>query len=275
MAAPYYHLPGASGFTLSLLETYGLADALSDITSPSQMAIAENVKGPGGHGLLICAWRPGQVRPPDMRYLPEEQEWQQLPGENSWIGWPKQSKPRPDDLLRFCGDRAEPMLCSPGLEERLADGQLWNIPVIRFPANEPVMVTGSKSEGSPWAGSGTHLPVLLGIDRQGQVTRRIRASDAKLWQQFERIANWIWNINNSEGFVDRYPSEAEQILAACAALGRNYRICPVVASALGLIDSETLVRMLAAACGLSIAQEVIAQKKTAEPHNSQAGLQDG
>lgn len=252
MGSCYYFLPGVMQFQIADLLNFGLDIALEDITSRDQLAVADGATGPSGTaGALISAWRPGCLAPPDMRYLPQLQVWQQLPGELAWIGWHVNTAPTPDGLRRKA-----PLVS--GIDVRLGDGQLWQVPVIRYPAGP----AAERIRDGRLVAEGTLLPQKLVMHSDGHLSQRILPSDQELWNQFEPVANWIWR-SDEEGQLTRLLPLSAQVLAAAAALSRNYRVCAVTGSALGLWDTETLVRLLAAAVGLDLQRDLIEEKKTA------------
>ncbi|RLC35985.1 hypothetical protein DRH27_05955, partial [Candidatus Falkowbacteria bacterium] len=151
---PIYYLPGVDvsaiakhdGIDRDLLRANGLA-YLVDGAIDEHILTSEIVGGPDkGRGSLVCI-QCGTSRPVRFGYFPDGQTWTEPTiGSPAWIGVDDCSPVKPDDIMsRAPGDIAA------GFHVRLADGNQWNIPILRRP------------DGS------TSLPAAYFTDRGGNI----------------------------------------------------------------------------------------------------------
>lgn len=149
-----------------------------------------------------------------------------------WVGILPEHPPNPGDLLRpnvFDGE-----------ELALGDGNLWRI-----------------------AAAG-RLPQVYRINAAtGELEQEIRSQFREYFEECQRWFNLLLSID-SEKFQAMVPRDWWDF--CLRALSQNYRICPEVASYLGLLDSTLLIQCaIAAVQGAQIkAAEQDLQKKSPE-----------
>lgn len=206
MAGFLYYLPGEKQQpSLEKLSEKGIGYAFD--TPPFHMPLQGN--GPGGNrvGVLVgCQDRMGEH---SIRYLPNEQEWIELPA-GVWLGWYRNAKPTPADLAR------DQQL--PGYDLTMADGNQWTIPLVRNvdDCGEPVCM----------------LPAVLVRDKHsrslvpGPPIERYRY----LWDATE----WAWTAMVSE--EDIAEEKAEEAVGML--YGANYYVGVEELLALGLYSTQ-------------------------------------
>jgi len=210
-----YFLPNVAGqVSLEVAASAGLSYAFE---SPSVTSNQTGAGPDGGPGMVFAA--DGLFHPFDAGH----QTWRKHPARDYWAGVDRRHVPTPDQLAR--GE----ML--PGQLVKLADGRQWIVPIARGAATE---------DGSPvWYEA---LPQRLVRDDAGKwVPGDVIARYEPLWS----IANqWsaIWErmlleaVEDDGGETTIEVDDFEAVEAAVAVLGFNYRIGPMEADLLGLLD---------------------------------------
>jgi hypothetical protein len=147
---------------------------------------------------------------PKVGYYPDTQQWV-AGGEKWWIGWEKDSRPGPVDLVR-----GEQM---PGYEVKLGDGGLWLVPCERF------------------------LPRTLKLDGVGEVQRVPLAKFAAMgektavaWDEYRAVVK-----ARDKNKVDDLFSIRSWIEMGNHFLGVNYWVGRIEANELNLWNDQTLV----------------------------------
>lgn len=220
-----YYIPGAGAVGRQEIEAAGLADVL-----PAGLALAQRatVGGPGGGrpGVLISAGPAATLL-----YAPARQPWARRadcggPADSeAWLGLEPADPPTPADLARReLIDGYELPLAGP-------DGadHPWLIPLARvFPA-------------------GTLLPQALALGPGGAVVQEILPRFAAAC----RLAERLWDLARAAAGdwpADAEPpqalGDAEEFRAAATFLGINYRVGPAEISALGILTTRTLARVV-------------------------------
>lgn len=238
MAAPLYFLPNCSKDAVApagnlnhkLLAERGLGHVFGEPgstvrlkgltvdTACSQLA----GRGPGNlSGVILCALPTSGQAPRRIGYYPAEQKWVPwLDGSQVWIGWDPSEPPGPEDLARR--ERF------PGHAVELADGNSYEIPVVR----------------SPVTGRGTSLPCTMGWDSAGAFEVRIKAEYRTAWDESERSATLFYGGVADPGW--RRIDYEEALRMCLRALSLNYRLGRLEQNAFGLVDTETCQRILGA-----------------------------
>lgn len=213
-----YFLPNerVSSVTESILQRFGLTHIRDHVTQAVHFRdVVAN--GPGGQpgaviGVADC-WEAEEVKQSDAI------EWVKFPKSHAqsqaWLGWKKGELPKPESLRRADGT-------IPGDMIRLADGELWEVPIARD-------VTGS-----------CLLPRAFDLDEEtGEwVSSRVRREYTKLW---EHALGYYTNkaaayIEAQASGVDKYAFEipdGERLVAD--ALAVNYRVSMRELATLGVL----------------------------------------
>lgn len=215
------------------IEALGIAEQFG--TNRNGLNINGVAGGPGGlRGVIISR------EPVPATYAPD-QKWEEHPLQLASEECPEPktvwihlfSDPGPIHLQR------DEIIDGHGI--RLGDGNVWTVPVLR------------SAEGI------IQLPKRLRLGKGGQLVGAVAPKYVALWEE----AQVVWNLLTSgEGvpFGKLWPF-------ACRVLGLNYRVGQPEVSAMGLIDSDNIVKVAEAALdvpSMKILQED-AQKKSPEP----------
>lgn len=187
--------------------------------------------GPGGVGGALLSWQTF-AGAPQFAYLPDSQVWQSMAGGAWWFGRQKDSPITPADVAR----RKQ----YTGLNCTLRDGNDWSIPI-----------TAS-------------LPRVWGLDEHGAFSRVIAP---EFREYCELSAGVFQSLMSASQSIDSGESAAVAVAGAweylCRALALNYRLCPELVAALGLIDDSNFAYALSTSCEFDLIAQVEAQKKTA------------
>lgn len=231
MAGFLIYIPGARGAAPEHLAKVGLADLAGD-AAPACKDVLE--RGPDGGRGVVCWWDdPAHPdRTPRGGVFLDAQRWapakafpeKSLAAGRFWLGCEKKEKPRPADLER--------RQLQPGADVRLADGQLWHVPIA-------------------W-----QLPQLLGLADDGRVASRPVAKYRGFWDAAWRAMDWFRPNSAGKCSIDFEPGYD----FCCQALSINYRVNRDVADFLGLIDTDALFAIPKAVVELEMLVE--AEKKT-------------
>lgn len=207
MAGFLYFAPVATPPTLEIVRGWGLAYAFA--RSPA-IRECQNATPSGSKGYLFAdAKRLGDHQ---LRCDLEQQKWRRIPGrccgkQEIYIGYWRDAKPTPDDLAR-------PEMLS-GYRLKLADGNEWQIPVVR-------------AFDEDTASAIPLLPTHYDLDEDGELTRgAVQESHRWLWELTEPA----WNAMVSETEV----SDQDMLSVAAKLMGANYAV-----------DAVELVGMLGA-----------------------------
>lgn len=215
----------------------------------TQFVAVGPVEGAAG-GLLFA-----QVDPTDpaamaaFKLQPDSQTWARMAdcggpdnGARIWFGFDAADPPGPEDLAR-----PEPV---GGYFIPLADGRPWLVPTARlFP-------------------EGTELPESLAIGPEGKLIRRPLPAFRELCRDADRV--WAAAVGQAEGDADApgIDDDVDGFRIAAAAMAVNYRVSLAEVSALGLLTTANLPRVLQAFVDfpeyakVELARRAAAQKKT-------------
>ncbi len=239
-AAPgiLYFLPGVGGGEVladprGVIARAGLVEQLGESGKGIHHGAVAN--GPGGlRGVTIAR------EPTPFAYSPD-QKWEEHP-----LQLATEECPEPGSVwLCLLGNPGPEHLQRPeliaGHDVQLGDGRVWTVPVLR------------SAEGI------IRLPKKLRLGKGGTLVGAVAPRYVALWEQAQKV----WNLligDDGVPFGELWPF-------ACSVLGLNYRIGQPDISALGLFDSDNLVKVAEAALDVP-SMRIIgedAQKKSPEP----------
>ena len=258
MAPPRYYIPGeiaglggdgpmgASLVKPELIASVGLADVLE---RPGLSSIG--CTGPDQQRGFICGMSVEGA--PPVLYKPERQTWEPIGGDSPcWIGLENDHPTRPEEL-----ERGDPS----GVPLELGDGQTWWVPVVR----------------SPLAQSKTSLPMVMRMNGDGTVRYESKPEHAELLA----IAESVWQAtleqaqNGAGATLVLKMDDGEQFRAAAMALGFNYRVTIVELSALGLLTTSNIRRVLLELVDFTVTVEVGKALADAKKNDEPARTGDG
>jgi len=250
MAPPLYFFPkrpvakvfrsNDGRFQKNLLKEYELGEILGDLKR-SQCACCDQstAPGPGGHSGAIVTYNPGGVVAKRVGHYPKFIRWTKVRNEPElWLGIDREYPPTPEELAR-------PKQV-PGHPVELADGNTYQVPVIRSPARQ------------------TQLPRGMGYDGNGDFTMSIRPEYEPLWDR----AGECWDIFYKDG--SKSTPFAELLEHSLAFLGVNYRIGRYEQSVLQLVDTINWEPLLAAALDVPFMDDLFAAKEGDDANPSEA-----
>jgi len=221
MAGFLYFIPGVPGVTQETLDKLGLGSFID--VNCGQCNVSD---GPAKKGGIVIAGTPehpqGKAATPG--YYPKIQEWTPEPEKRYWIGYEKANRPQPVDLER--GDIIA------GHSVKLADGNIWQVPVARA-------INGS-----------TPLPRRLSWNGKGWIYGDVLEQYKELFAQACRIWDLIVEAEKAEVTL------TDECNVAAMALGLNYRLGPLEISFLGLFDTRTEVEVVKAVIDWPMLEEV-------------------
>lgn len=253
MAGFLYFLPGSAPIKsrdVALLpESSGLRSLLDDCGwSTARVAV-----GPGGEpgALIVPSCDPAVGgKDPFSAYQAENQTWVQIAERSLWIGWEKEARPRPVDLLR-----PRPL---DGFPVRLRDGNDWQIPCLH---------------ASPYS----TIPREIDVDAAGEVVTRFMPG----YEQLVEESAWFWEhvgvpaLNGDA--VAPIPNQRWYPFV-CRVLGVNYRVdalhCGARILNLCTADGESMWLLVGAALGVPAIKaelEALAKKNSSTAPAGTAG----
>jgi len=251
---PLYFLPharaadfGSVPLARQLLAARGLWEVWADVPLADFLIAELKGRGPGDlPGLIIGYQTPGGLVPSRLGYYPAEQVWQPAgDGGLVWLGLDPLSAPLESDLRR--------RKLYPGYQIELADGQKWQVPLIR------------RADGS------TGLPTDFVWDASGQLVEPLKPAYQKYWDDSAEAAGWFYG-DEQEGRQFGGPtfSKARALELAVQALALNYRFGRAEQQLCRVLDSTTYLTVLAASVDVPGVMERL-QKKTPPAASSSPG----
>ena len=196
-----------SGDVVSTLKALELHDLFGDVTSIDALSVAEiKTAGPSGsQGVLLSVGAKG-IRPDVARYLPEQQAWKQV-SSAVWIGTDAGpvsggASPLPERLAR------ENCVVNSFENVILADGNIWEVPVIREPLDADGNLELTEYQQS-------NLPSVFYRDVDGNWRKDVVERYRDMWQKSRELFD---KMMSGEG---AYYSEL--ITFASQVLGLKYR----------------------------------------------------
>lgn len=251
MAPPLYFLGrtdraelfGQGGPNRAALGRYGLDVTLADCTRSTDLAIVElSGRGPGDQpGVVLCALpgdgQGGTRAPRRIGYYPAEQAWQQI-GPQLWLGLDTAGPPAAADLAR--------RRLRHGYAVTLLDDLTVSVPVIR------------RGDGT------TELPRACNWGPDGQFCERPKPEFVPLFESLAAVCGLFYRPADDP--TPELPPLALGVGLAIDCLAVNYRYDRTLHNALGWVDSENWLLVLAAACDVPRAKRLAElEKKTAAP----------
>lgn len=243
MAGLLYYFPRATvaavregdRFRREFLAGHGLDQSLGGVRSiDREFSLMEfTAAGPGdAPGAMLTPVIP-EAPPPRIGFYPAVQTWTKVAAEPElWIGLDRDYPPRPDDLAR-------PRVF-PGHPVVLADGQTYQVPVIRSPL-----------------GGRSSLPRQLYHDPAGVLILQVRPEHEVLWAASGRVWDAFFEPDSAGTMT-----YSEILGHTLAFLGLNYRYGPREQSALRLVDTDNWREVMKAAVDWPAVEAE--QKKTEE-----------
>lgn len=230
-----------------------IRETIGGVSDGCQFEVANANAGPGGlsGAVVFLSFPAAPGGRPVVGYYPEKQSWHKVYGGACFVGWENNSPPEPNDLIRPNVIDGHPV--------KLADGKEWIIPTARvFP-------------------KGTGLPAALILGPDGELITEglpkyaeISKSADRVWSEFER---------SIEG-TERPDSEKlltiqDQFSIAIEALSINYRLSKWEVSALRLITTENVVKILEALIDVPTLLEVANSQSESTKKKDHASIQGG
>jgi hypothetical protein len=205
-------------------------------TKPSFVG-AQGPANTGSGTLVALPDASGQV-PRGFTYKDATQTWRPVQGGKVWVGFDRNARPTPADLLR--GTIVE------GHNVMLGDRQRWLVPAAR---------RWRKEDGEPrWVHA---LPTKRTIDAEGNwSTGPVAERFSGLWNRLDSLVKaQAAFAGGDESALDWFDLDAECALITDA-LAVNYRVGPPEVALLGLIESGTLAAVLDALCDAPTLKEL-------------------
>ena len=191
--------------TQELLTKYHIEYAFAE----SKSHTLREAFGPNGkQGIVLCDKR--GFSPEEVTFNADLQDWQQVPNSDAWVGFYRDRRPTPKDLLRKDAIASLPV--------KLGDGNEWQVPIVRR------YVTTDEEQF--WM---RMVPSRITWDAYGN---KCYDEPARKYESLVKIAErWIGDRFTTG--VIHLDTEAVDVLSY------NYRIGIAEASVLNLFDSET------------------------------------
>lgn len=218
----------ASGTRKRLLDSpiaLAVSDAIRSERNYSEFVSQHFVQvGPtGSSGVIITVVPRNWPNPHRIGYYPDEQAWTDCGA--YWLGRHRDVIPRAETLQRETLIR--------GYDVELGDGEIWQCPVIR------------------WPNKTANLPRAMGVDAAGKYVETLRPQ----WDWAWKLASNIWDVY----FLDKGGDVTDATMfdwgAQCLSI--NYRVGPQECTALGLLDTDIVARVLKAAVADPLIQEYL------------------
>lgn len=212
-------VPGEHGFDANaLLASLGLSALIDPIIGASVCGTEYEVGGETGK---MIRWDDPMRTDRNATAGVEDKTWWWDYQRRFAIGWLADAPPTPEDLQRMQHTNDCPMLTS--YPCRLADGRVWLVPIAR------------------------HLPRQWAQCRE--TGRPILEATPQFAWYWEEITDAFGRIESQEITLDNQPPELFGL--AVRALALNYRLCPEVCYATGLLAQESAAAIIGAACEFS------------------------
>lgn len=216
MAGLLYYIPKSRSVTRKAIAKAGL-----DIVIVNDKFAKVPSKGPDGKGGVILAVHPDNPKGKKAKcgYYKDEQTWFET--EKYWVGFDNASPPEPIDL-----ERKEVI---DGHEVKLLDGREFTIPIART------------------YDMGTTLPEALVLGKDGKVVAEIIPRFVEISAKAHRLAD-EWGYSEEEKPTEdrEFETDEARFHLAVECLSINYRIGPVEASLLRLLDTYNVVKIIGA-----------------------------
>lgn len=166
-------------------------------------------------------------------------KWSRIDGTIAWLGV-TDARPGPQDLAR--AERYQ------GHEVELADGNSWLVPVARLVGGDTRFPRKLKKSGEKWVQGDVREPYA-----------RIFEDACRVWDE----------LRSQAGNDQRTLTESTDV--AVKALSVNYRIGPAEVDALGLFDTQVMVRVLLALVDWPTAVKLLEEEDTGPGKGAASG----
>lgn len=193
------YFPGKTGASLKHFHDVGLGDLL-DGDADRAPSFVDFLPGPDGKPGVAATWMQRAI-------IQGEFDWTPCRKDLFWLGKVAGEIPKPEWFARGEGG-APPHL---GQDVKMGDGQEWHIPTAR------------------------QLPHLLGLDDEGNLTRKLLPHYKRFWEAAEKTVAWF---ELGDGNLMHIGSPREIFDFVSLALSINYRVNADVASWLGLVRDD-------------------------------------
>lgn len=188
---------------------------------------------------------------PAVRYIPDEQQWQQAPGREWWLGMVKAATPTPADLARAEQHPSHPV--------RLQDGNEWLIPAVTL---------WEQHDGAPaWTNA---LPHQLRMRADGKTEAVPLPCHAWLIEQAERLWRALYAAQDGVATIDI----DDEWRIAIEVLRMNYHVGPEEVSVLNLLTTANILGIFRAIVDLPGYLEIMTALQEAEAKKVPAGAGD-
>lgn len=215
-----YFLPGVPGANPGMLAARGLASRFSDSDGPYVVhSVTAASNGPCGGGCIVASGENGAF------YAPDRQRW--VEGDGFWVGM--EIAPRPSDLEREVGLK--------GHSINLANMD-WRIPLLKF-WDDATMLHKSNLPKS-----------FRSIYKDNKKSSSLGVAPG--YEHLDVMADEIFLrfVNNESISIDDAVSECVKILSI------NYRIESEECELLGILNDESVVKILGMAIDLPRIQAI-------------------
>ncbi len=184
-----------------------------------------------------------------IRYKPEQQTWEQYPGKDGlWLGFWKENRPGPEDLIR-----RKP---KDGHFVELCDGQEWLIPVARAVDGSSPLPRALKNDGTDW---------LVGDVKEAFKDYFARA--CQLWDV-------MFPAESEASGEDRIVTIAGAADLCVIALSINYRVSVAEVSLLELLDTEIYTAVCKAVVDYPTLEAMVKKNEIPDAPSSKPGDAD-
>jgi hypothetical protein len=226
-----YFMPHCNTISQAEIERRDLGYVLDSFERKSYLNLS---RGPGAaNGYLFCDARMPEGK---CKYIPDQQEWVSMAdreqGAEAWVGFWKDSPPKPETLQRSS------MLA--GSRVLLADGNQWQIPMARKWEQDESWLTNPK-DMMPRFTSEIEQSLIYRL-RDGKAGWYYGGPVKKyqsLWSMAELLGFYLCDDNGAS--IENFPVDMD---IATAVLQANYAIGKWEASLLGLFTSKNCETVL-------------------------------
>lgn len=229
-------------------------EALGGIAKGCQVESGRANSGPGGSpGAVVFLSFPTSPREgrPLVGYYPKKQTWHSAGSPGVFVGYETDNPPNPEDLAR-------PEMID-GHFVRLADGKDWLVPTAR------IFPQGSRLPKALILGPGGEL-ISESLPRYASISRQAD----RVWAEFERSID-----GNDPAESEKPLTVQDQFDIAIEALSINYRLSKWEASALRLLTTDNVVKIIQALIDVPTLIEVAKAHTEALKKKDLASILDG
>lgn len=276
-----YYFPDQPGKTnkieLSDLESLGLGYAFTS-KNITRCEVAKNGPDDGSGVILADGARVGAA---DCRVNCDAQVWRKIPKMNVWVGFWKNKRPRPDDLIR-------PDALKLGYPITMANGESWFAPLARglseyqlSEESKNSVIEAGDTQGTITDDDGNMslltpycpMPKGMDLDDEGEW------SGGQILPQYQdlydmALSYWSWKCGeevDGEAVEFDYNARAD---ASVRALQSNYFVGKAEVALLGLLDENCMDEVLDALVDVPV-MRTWSKKKASSQELDGSGSSDG